>query len=53
MLLLWLPTGLWSVWAELVLELLVEDRKAGGATVGVGWLVRTEAEDVAEMLNPL
>ncbi len=49
----WLPIGLWTVWAELVLELLVEDRKVGGAAVNVGWLVRTEAEDGAEMLNPL
>lgn len=48
-----LPIGLWTVWAVLVLELLVEERKVGGTAVDVGWLVRTEAEDVAETLNPL
>lgn len=51
MLLPWLPTGLWTVWAGLALELA--ERKVGGAAVEVGWLLSAEAEDVVEILNPL
>lgn len=52
-LLLWFPMGLWTVWAEPVLELLMEERKVGGAEVEVGWLARAEADGVEETLNPL